>query len=162
MTPENENPENEENEHEGCCGEEAEDCGCEGEEDDPFLKENTEFGQGVGGGKLGSFVSKMGPILENKDMIFAIVDNAVLPQLNEVLDKYMYGEYMKHKAKYLFSYYENLKEAGFSDERAMKLVELQAEKDPFFKLFMEILPDVIDLVMRFAPYRRAAYDGEMP
>ncbi len=125
----------------------------EGMKEDPFLKDDMGFGSGRGPGKIGSFVSKMGPILENKDMFFTIVDNAVLPQLNEVLDKYLYGEYMNHKAKFLFSYHQSLKEAGFSDERAGRLVEIQAEKDSFFKLLLEVMPDVIHIISKFTPKR---------
>jgi len=124
------------------------------EEDDPFLKRRGGFGQGPQGGKLGSFMSKMGPILQNKDMFFSIIDNAVLPQVDEILDKYLYDEYLKHKAKYLYCYYTKLTEAGFSEDMAMKLVEMQSTKDSAFKILLEVLPDMIEVISHLTPMRK--------
>jgi len=130
--------------------------------EEPFFGNRGNFNTGPQPGKLGSFMSKMGPILQNKEMIFAVIDNAVLPPVNDILDKYLYGEYMKHKAKYLFSYYKSLTEAGFSGEMAEKLVTIQAEKDSVAKVMMEILPELIDVIARIGPLRKKAEKEEYP
>ena len=130
--------------------------------EEPLFGDRGNFETGGQPGKLGSFISKMGPILQNKDMVFAVIDNAVLPQLNDILDKYLYGEYMKHKAKYLFSYHKSLSEAGFSREMSEKLVTIQAEKDSAAKVMMEILPELIDVITRIGPLRKKAQKEEYP
>ena len=130
--------------------------------EEPLFGNRGNFDSGPPPGKLGSFMSKMGPILQNKEMVFAVIDNAVLPQLNDILDKYLYGEYMKHKAKYLFSYYKSLTEAGFSREMSEKLVAVQAEKDSAAKVIMEILPEMIDVIARIGPLRKKAEREEYP
>ena len=125
-----------------------------------FLGGDTGFGQGPTGGKFSSLLSKMGPLLRNKEMFFSILDNAIIPQVDEVLDKYLYGEYQRHKAKFLFSYYTSLTEAGFSQEMAEKLVEIQAEKDSAIKLLFEALPDIIDIITQLSPKRPLDDDEE--
>lgn len=127
--------------------------------DDPFLRRESGFGSGPQTGKLGSFMSKMGPILQNKEMFFSIIDNAVLPQVDEILEKYLYDEYLKHKAKYLYSYYTNLTTVGFSEDMAMKLVEIQSTKDSAFKILLEVMPDMIEVISHLTPMRKRA-EGE--
>ena len=125
----------------------------ENNSEEPLFGEEPDFGQGSPGGKFASIMSKMGPLLKNKEMFFSILDNAIIPQVDEVLDKYLYGEYQRHKAKFLFSYYTSLAEAGFSQEMAEKLVEIQARKDSMVKLLFEALPDIIDIITQLSPKR---------
>ena len=127
---------------------------------EPFRGGESGFGQDPPMGKFASIMSKMGPLLKNKEMFFSILDNAIIPQVDEVLDKYLYGEYQRNKAKFLFSYYKNLMEAGFSQEMAEKLVEIQAEKDSAVKILLEALPDVIDIITQLSPKRRMDEDED--
>jgi len=128
--------------------------------EEPLFGGESVFGQDPPGGKFGSIMSKMGPLLKNKEMFFSILDNAIIPQVDEVLDKYLYGEYQRHKAKFLFSYYSSLTEAGFSQEMAEKLVEIQAEKDSAIRTLLEVLPDIIDTVSQLSPKRRMNSDED--
>lgn len=130
--------------------------------EDAFFSGQESFDSAHRPGKFDSFMSKMGPFLQNKEMFFTVIDNAILPLLDDVLDKYLYGEYMKHKAKYLFSYYKNLTEAGFSQDMAEKLVSTQAEKDSAVKIIMEILPELIDVITRLGPLRKKAQNEDLP
>ena len=128
--------------------------------EEPSFGRESGFGQSPPGGKFASLMSKMGPLLKNKEMFFSILDNAIIPQMDEVLDKYLYGEYQHHKAKFLFSYYESLTKAGFTQEMAEKLVEIQAQKDSTIKILFEALPDIIDIVSQLSPKRRMDEDED--
>jgi len=107
-----------------------------------------DFGPGMGsmgggpGGKIGGMMSKVGPMLENKEMFFSMIDNIFLPHLEETLDKYFYGKYLEHRAKFFYSYYTHLKEAGFDEAMAKDIVKIMAQKESVLKDIVQLVPQM--------------------
>lgn len=101
------------------------------------------FGSPLKGGKMGPMLKKIGPLLQSKEIFFSMIDDMYLPHIEETLDKYLYGKYLEHRAKYLYSYYEHLMRAGFNQKMAENLVEIQAKKEPLLKALVGTLPEII-------------------